>query len=58
MGLAVFLPVGRTVDPDTGRDWEGDGIRPILSWRLRWRLKWRYSTRAYPYDPLGERNTQ
>jgi C-terminal processing protease CtpA/Prc len=27
-GLAVFLPVGRTIDPDTGKDWEGVGIAP------------------------------
>ena len=27
-GLAAFLPVGRTVDLRTGRDWEGDGIAP------------------------------
>jgi C-terminal processing protease CtpA/Prc len=24
----VFLPVGRTIDPDTGKDWEGAGIAP------------------------------
>ena len=30
-GLAVFLPVGRTIDPDTGKDWEGDGIAPDLA---------------------------
>lgn len=27
-GLAVFLPVGRTYDPATGKDWEGDGVAP------------------------------
>lgn len=27
-GLAVFLPVGRTVDLTTGEDWEGAGIAP------------------------------
>ncbi len=27
-GLVVFLPVGRTIDPDTGKDWEGTGIAP------------------------------
>ncbi|HEX4695562.1 S41 family peptidase [Sphingomonas sp.] len=31
MGLAVFLPVGRTVDPDTGKDWEGTGIAPDVA---------------------------
>lgn len=30
-GLAVFLPVGRTVDPDTGEDWEADGIAPDVA---------------------------
>ena len=27
-GLAAFIPVGRTYDPDTGKDWEGTGIVP------------------------------
>ncbi|MBS0480030.1 MAG: S41 family peptidase [Proteobacteria bacterium] len=30
-GLAVFLPVGRTIDPDTGKDWEADGIAPDVA---------------------------
>ncbi|MDB5676281.1 MAG: hypothetical protein JWM65_3263 [Sphingomonas bacterium] len=30
-GLAVFLPVGRTIDPDTGLDWEGGGIAPDVA---------------------------
>lgn len=30
-GLWVFLPVGRTVDPETGVDWEGRGIVPDLT---------------------------
>ncbi|MCP3097302.1 S41 family peptidase [Myxococcus sp. K15C18031901] len=29
-GLAVVLPVGRTVDPDTEQDWEGVGILPDI----------------------------
>lgn len=29
--LWVFLPVGRTVDPDTGADWEGKGIVPDIA---------------------------
>ena len=29
-GLVVFLPVGRTIDPDTGKDWEGTGIAPDI----------------------------
>ncbi|XSF13126.1 S41 family peptidase [Myxococcus faecalis] len=28
--LAVVLPVGRTLDPDTGKDWEGVGITPDI----------------------------
>lgn len=31
MGLVVFLPVGRTIDPDTGKDWEGTGIAPDVT---------------------------
>lgn len=27
-GLELWLPVGRTLDPDTGKDWEGVGILP------------------------------
>lgn len=30
-GLAVFLPVGRTVDLTTGADWEGTGIAPDIA---------------------------
>lgn len=30
-GLAVFLPVGRTIDPATGKDWEGTGIVPDVT---------------------------
>lgn len=30
-GLAVFLPVGRTIDPATGKDWEGTGIAPDVT---------------------------
>lgn len=26
--FAVFIPVGRSFDPDTGKDWEGTGIAP------------------------------
>ena len=28
--LRVFVPVGRTFDPATGKDWEGDGIEPDI----------------------------
>jgi hypothetical protein len=27
-GLAAFIPVGRTYDPDTGKDWESTGVAP------------------------------
>lgn len=27
-GLVAFIPVGRTYDPDTGKDWEGAGVSP------------------------------
>lgn len=27
-GLEIFVPIGRTTDPKTGRDWEGVGILP------------------------------
>lgn len=30
VGLAAFIPVGRTYDPDTGKDWEGTGIVPDI----------------------------
>ena len=30
-GYAAFLPVGRTFDPDTGRDWEGTGVSPDVA---------------------------
>ena len=30
-GLELWLPVGRTLDPDTGKDWEGTGILPDVA---------------------------
>jgi hypothetical protein len=27
-GLAAFIPIGRTIDPVTGADWEGVGVAP------------------------------
>lgn len=27
----VFLPIGRTYDPDTGEDWEGVGVKPDVA---------------------------
>jgi hypothetical protein len=29
--FSVFIPVGRTFDPDTGKDWEGVGIEPDVA---------------------------
>jgi hypothetical protein len=29
--FAVFIPVGRTFDPDTGKGWEGDGVAPHVA---------------------------
>ena len=29
--FAAFIPVGRTFDPDTGDDWEGDGVSPDIA---------------------------
>jgi hypothetical protein len=29
--FGVFIPVGRTFDPDTGKDWEGSGIEPDVA---------------------------
>lgn len=30
-GYAAFIPVGRTYDPETGKDWEGDGVQPDIA---------------------------
>jgi hypothetical protein len=30
-GFGVFVPVGRTFDPDTGKDWEGSGVAPDVA---------------------------
>lgn len=29
-GYAAFIPVGRTFDPDTGKGWEGTGVKPDI----------------------------
>ena len=29
-GYRAFIPVGRTYDPVTGKDWEGDGVQPDI----------------------------
>lgn len=30
-GYGAFIPVGRTYDPSTGKDWEGDGVQPDIA---------------------------
>ncbi|WP_411338799.1 S41 family peptidase [Sphingopyxis sp. J-6] len=30
-GYEAFIPVGRTYDPATGKDWEGDGVQPDIA---------------------------
>lgn len=30
-GYGAFIPVGRTYDPKTGKDWEGDGVQPDIA---------------------------
>lgn len=30
-GFTAFIPVGRTYDPATGRDWEGAGVQPDIA---------------------------
>jgi len=30
-GLAAFIPIGRTLDPVTGADWEGAGVAPDVA---------------------------
>lgn len=30
-GFEAFMPVGRTYDPVTGKDWEGDGVAPDIA---------------------------
>jgi len=30
-GYRAFIPVGRTYDPATGKDWEGDGVQPDIA---------------------------
>ncbi len=32
-GLELYVPVGRTTDPTTGRDWEGTGVEPDVRTR-------------------------
>ncbi|MCJ2180416.1 S41 family peptidase [Novosphingobium album (ex Hu et al. 2023)] len=39
-GLVAFLPVGRTYDPATGKDWEGDGVAPDVAVPKEHALEW------------------
>lgn len=39
-GLAAFVPVGRTYDPVTGKDWEGDGVAPDVAVPPAEALEW------------------
>ncbi|KHK89548.1 S41 family peptidase [Novosphingobium malaysiense] len=39
-GFTAFLPVGRTYDPETGLDWEGDGIAPDVAVSTEEALEW------------------
>jgi len=47
-GLAVFLPVGRTYDPATGKDWEGDGVAPDVAVRKEQALEWALTDLGLP----------
>lgn len=39
-GLAAFVPVGRTYDPVTGKDWEGVGVAPDVELAPEQALEW------------------
>lgn len=39
-GLGAFVPVGRTYDPLTGKDWEGDGVAPDVAVAPEEALEW------------------
>lgn len=39
-GFQVFIPVGRTYDPVTGKDWEGDGVAPDVEVASELALEW------------------
>ncbi len=47
-GLAVFLPVGRTYDPATGKDWEGDGVAPDVAVPKEQALEWALTDLGLP----------
>lgn len=39
-GFGAFMPVGRTYDPVTGKDWEGDGVAPDVAVEPAKALEW------------------
>lgn len=39
-GFAAFVPIGRTYDPLTGKDWEGDGVAPDVEVAPAEALEW------------------
>lgn len=39
-GFEAFLPVGRTFDSVTGKDWEGDGVQPDITVEPAKALEW------------------
>jgi hypothetical protein len=39
-GFHAFVPVGRTFDPDTGKDWEGTGVKPDEAIAPQVALEW------------------
>lgn len=39
-GFETFMPVGRTFDPVTGKDWEGDGVQPDVAVAPARALEW------------------
>lgn len=46
--LAVFLPVGRTYDPATGKDWEGAGVAPDVAVAKERALEWTLTDLGLP----------
>ncbi len=49
-GLVAFLPVRRTYDPATGRDWEGDGVAPDVAVPKEAALEWALADLGLPAD--------
>ncbi|WFL76075.1 S41 family peptidase [Altererythrobacter arenosus] len=49
-GFTVFVPVGRTYDPVTGKDWEGDGVAPDVEVSVEQALEWVLRQEGIPAD--------